>query len=95
MDGNTARQQIRAQIQALRQARDSSDDATVQAAANEAIESLEAQLDALLVADMDDFAAAVAQAAAALDEVRTRYGLDAASALGRTAGRLRAAAEAA
>ena len=89
MDRFSARQQLQAQIGALRAARDASDDTTERAAANDAIGALERRIDELLIEDMDDFADKVRDAINDLDEVRTAYNLDAASALGRVFERLR------
>jgi hypothetical protein len=89
MDRFSARQQLQAQIGALRAARDASNDATERAAANEAIGALESRIDELLIEDLDDFAVKVNDAIADLDAVRTAYNLDAASAIGRVFDRLR------
>jgi hypothetical protein len=91
MDGNAATALINARIQAVRAERDGTTDQTKRAAALEAIEGLQAARAEIIVSEADALGPLVDQLADQLEEIRTRYGLDAVSALGRTIDRLRGA----
>lgn len=87
MEADSIREEFEAQIADLVEVRDESDDADEQAAANEAIELLQQKVDRL---DMEvDIGAMVDEVIEKLDEILNQNSLDAVSALGRTARRLR------
>jgi hypothetical protein len=89
MDGNAASAVLTARIQALRAERDNTTDPTKRSAAQEAIEGLQAARAGIIDAGADALGPMIDQLAGRLDEIRTRCGLDAVSALGRTIDRLR------
>jgi hypothetical protein len=89
MDGNATSALITARIQALRAERDATTDPIKRAAAQEAIETLQAERAGIIVAEADALGPMINQLADQLEEIRTRCGLDAVSALGRTIDRLR------
>jgi hypothetical protein len=92
MDGNAASAVLTARIQALRAERDNTTDPTKRSAAQEAIEGLQAARAGIIDAGADALGPMIDQLAGRLDEIRTRCGLDAVSALGRTIDRLRSVA---
>jgi hypothetical protein len=89
LDANAASAVLTARIQALRAERDNSTDPTKRSAAQEAIEGLQAARAGIIDVGADALAPMIGQLAGQLEEIRTRCGLDAASALGRTVDRLR------
>lgn len=88
MDGNEATLLIGAEIDALRGDLLGADPAK-RAAATDAIARLQARRNRVITMDADAIGAEVDRLVGELEEIRTRHGLDAVSALGRTIGRLR------
>jgi chromosome condensin MukBEF ATPase and DNA-binding subunit MukB len=89
LDHDEARDLLESQIDALVSARDQSDDPDEIAAANEAIDLLQNEVDALNILAADELGPKVNEIIDRLDEILEENNLDAASALGRTFRRLR------
>jgi hypothetical protein len=89
VDHDQVRETLEAQINALVRARRDSQDPDEKAAASEAITRLENEVNQLDLTAADALPAKVNAIIASLDKVLNAHSLDAASALGRSIGRIR------
>lgn len=89
MDQDQVRETLEAQISALVRARRDSPDPDEKAAATQAIAQLENEVNLLDLTAADALPAKVEAIIASLDQVLNAHSLDAASALGRSIGRIR------